>query len=197
MNHLAHLLVSNDSDDWIGGALAADEIRGTPPVHYSDDAVRAVLLHRHLDAYTDSHPVNRKTRQIFREHRHYARVLVDVFYDHVLALNFETYGGMSLEEFAPRVYDGLARSRSWLPRALAQRLPRMIDDDFLVRYKTPDHITRTLRFLSSRFSRAVDLTTAMETFATNLPAISANAHAFLPAMIREAESHKKGLGTRG
>lgn len=194
MNHLAHLLVSNDNSDWIGGALAADELRGQPPASYSADAVRAVLLHRSLDAYTDSHPVTRETRAMFPQYRHYARVLVDVFYDHVLALDFQRYSPEPLPLFSQRMYKGLDEARQWLPPALARRLPRMIEDDFLQRYRTPEHIVRTLSYLSSRFSRPIDLTPAMDLYRANTNEIHAQAHAFLPQMIHQASRRKTGSG---
>jgi len=195
MNHLAHLLVSNESEAWIGGALAADEIRGVPPSSYSHDAIRAVFLHRHLDAFTDSHPVGRQTRAIFSEYRHYARVLVDVFYDHILALEFENYCDEPLPKFATRMYSGLDAARTWLPAALARRVPMMIADDFLVRCQTPEHVIRTLRFLSSRFTRKVDLVPSFEIFTSNRETIADHARRFLPEMIEEAARKKRELSS--
>lgn len=193
MNHLGHLLVSNDNEAWIGGALAADEFRGAPPASYSDDAVRAVSLHRHLDAFTDSHPVTGETRAIFAEYRHYSRVLVDVFYDHILALEFERYSAEPLPEFARRMYAGLETARSWLPAALSARIPMMIADDFLVRYRTRQQVIRTLGYLSSRFSRRIDLVPSVTTFEAERETIAAHARRFYPEMIQQAQREKERL----
>jgi acyl carrier protein phosphodiesterase len=193
LNHLAHFLVSNGSAGWTGGAIAADEIRGPAPAGWPADAKRAVTLHRHLDAFTDAHPIVRKTRGHFPSYRHYARVLADVYYDHVLALHFERFSSEPLERFTQRVYGELQASRGWLPEPLNASIPRMIADDFLVRYRTREHVVRTLARLSSRFRRRVDLTSSFTIYEAARTAIDEEALQFLVEMIIEAQRYRQAL----
>ena len=50
-----------------------------------------IHLHRSIDSFTDTHPIFRQhCKLFFPEHSHYARVILDVVYDHFLAQLWET-----------------------------------------------------------------------------------------------------------
>jgi acyl carrier protein phosphodiesterase len=56
-------------------------------------------LHRAIDTFTDAHPVFRESTKVTFRYHHYAGVIVDVFYDHFLAKNWNNYSDENLEEF--------------------------------------------------------------------------------------------------
>lgn len=185
--------MSNGDGDWTGGAIAADEVRGTTPASWPENAKRAVALHRHLDAFTDTHLTARVTRRHFPEFRHYARVLVDVYYDHALARHFNRFSPEPLEVFAQRIYGELDTARDWLPEPLRTSVPRMIADDFLVRYRTTEHVRRTLAHLSKRFRREVDLTASLAIQEDLQEEIDDEALRFLPEMVDEARRYRRTI----
>ena len=57
MNFLAHLLLAGDDEGLRLGAMLGDFVRGKQALaEYDDDIQRGTMLHRHIDAFTDSLP---------------------------------------------------------------------------------------------------------------------------------------------
>lgn len=82
------------------GNFIADHIKGNYRGQYPISIERGIELHHQIDAFTDSHPITREIRNtLFKNHRHYSNVIVDMFYDHFLAKNFDNFSSKSLTEF--------------------------------------------------------------------------------------------------
>ncbi|MEL7021319.1 MAG: DUF479 domain-containing protein, partial [Bacteroidota bacterium] len=84
MNFLAHLFLSCNDESLLIGNFIADAIRNRDLKQYSKAIQSGVLLHRKIDSYTDNHPIIRKgTKRLRPQHRKYAAVVIDVFYDYL------------------------------------------------------------------------------------------------------------------
>ena len=92
MNYLAHLYLSDPSEDAWLGSLLGDFVKGPLDDRYSEEVTRAIVLHRKIDSYTDAHPVvlNSKSR-VSTQRRRYAGIMVDMFYDHFLAKHWREF----------------------------------------------------------------------------------------------------------
>lgn len=66
MNFLAHLHLASLANSSFLGNLMADFVRGTPEEQYSAPVAAGIRLHRRIDTLTDSHPLVREARQLFR-----------------------------------------------------------------------------------------------------------------------------------
>lgn len=63
-------------------------------------ASREILVHRAIDAFTDSHHLVLTAKCKFRtETRRFSGILLDIFYDHLLAKNWSSYSEEGLREF--------------------------------------------------------------------------------------------------
>ena len=92
MNFLAHIYLSGDNDLIKIGNFMADGIRGKQFENYHPEIQKGIILHRFIDTFTDAHPVFRQsTKKLHENYHHYAGVIVDVFYDHFLAKNWNLY----------------------------------------------------------------------------------------------------------
>jgi len=101
MNFLAHLYLSCDNEDLMIGNFIADFIRNKEVKDYSPEIQKGIFLHRQIDTYTDLHPMVKKgTHRLQKYHRKYSPVIVDVFYDYLLANNWERYSGKAWMIFA-------------------------------------------------------------------------------------------------
>jgi len=185
MNYLAHLFLSaNDPGDLIGN-LAVDFVKGRCP--YTRPAILAGMARHHrIDNFTDAHPAFRASRRRIDPPRHrYAGVVVDLFYDHLLAVSWPRYAGQTLDEFSAWVYGQLQAHQELLPPRLQRSLPRMIGDHWLGNYARAEGIARALHSLSRRSRRATDLTPALADLTTHYDAFAADFHAFFPALLAE------------
>src|SRR3954454_21954788 len=105
MNWLAHVYLSEPRVEFQLGNLLADIVKRPERTEFGDDFVRGAERHRAIDAFTDAHPVVRRSRaRISAPYRRFSGVLVDIFYDHLLASTWNRYADVSLETFTAEFY---------------------------------------------------------------------------------------------
>ncbi|MBF3245410.1 DUF479 domain-containing protein, partial [Pseudomonas aeruginosa] len=115
MNYLAHLHLGGPQPAQLLGSLYGDFVKGRLQGQWPGEIERAIQLHRRIDAFTDSHPlVHAAKRRFPLERRRFAGVLLDVFFDHCLARDWNDYADEPLPQFVERVY-GTLRTASPLP----------------------------------------------------------------------------------
>jgi len=119
VNHLAHALLAGPNDDVLLGSLLGDFWRGAPDPGWPEGVRAGVVLHRKIDVYTDSHPyVDAARAQFETPWRRYAGILIDIYFDHVLAREWPRHADEPLEAFSARCAGLLERHAAWLPADL-------------------------------------------------------------------------------
>lgn len=190
MNFLAHLLLCDGDDQRLVGGLAGDFVRGVDLSSLPAGVRRGVALHRAVDRFTDAHPLFARSRARLPDAmRHWRGVLVDVFYDHVLARDFEAHAAMPLRAFADRVYGLLAAHRDWLPPRLQRAAPVMIEHDWLCAYAHPQGVAEILGRMGARTRRESPLAQAAALLPEIGPGLADDFAGFFP-QVRE---HVAGL----
>ncbi|MCC0177441.1 DUF479 domain-containing protein [Waterburya agarophytonicola K14] len=100
MNWLAHLLLAESNPEVSLGNLLGDLIKGEAREALNPTLQRGLECHQAIDIFTDKHPLVKRSKQrISNEYRRFAGILIDVFYDYILANNWQHYSNVSLEEF--------------------------------------------------------------------------------------------------
>ncbi|MFT5251532.1 MAG: acyl carrier protein phosphodiesterase [Flavobacteriales bacterium] len=151
MNFLAHIYLSGNSDLLKIGNFMADGIRGKQFETYPQEIQKGITLHRTIDTFTDAHPIFREsTKKLHSRYHHYAGVIVDVFYDHFLAKNWNSYSDENLEEFIERFYQSLRDNRSILSPRTANFMDVMFRENWLLSYKTVEGIDKILTQMDRR-----------------------------------------------
>ena len=151
MNFLAHIYLSGDNDLIKIGNFMADGIRGKHFESYPLEIQKGIILHRSIDTFTDAHPIFRQsTKRLHEKYHHYAGVIVDVFYDHFLAKNWNTYSDEKLEKFTARFYQSLKENFIALSERTKGMMPYMIEQNWLVSYQTVEGINRILTQMDQR-----------------------------------------------
>ena len=79
-----------------------------------------------------------------------AGVIVDIFYDHFLAKNWNQYSEVSLDKYVERFYDLLEVNYHILPDNIKHMMPYMISDNWLLNYAQLDGIGRVLNGMNRR-----------------------------------------------
>ena len=184
MNFLAHMFLSCGDEDLLIGNFIADFIRNRDLVLYSGEVVKGIHLHRHIDSFTDTHPeVVQSTRLLRENHGKYAPVVIDVCYDYILSKNWNRYTGEPIEEFAFRVYDVLSRNVDILPDHLQELAPKMISDNFLLKYGTEAGLRRTFERIGKRAKYAGNWSSAFDDMITHYDHLEKGFNIFFPEMI--------------
>ncbi|MGB1043443.1 MAG: ACP phosphodiesterase, partial [Tenacibaculum sp.] len=151
MNFLAHLYLSKNNINLLIGNYIADHIRGNKFNHYNKEIQQGILLHREIDTFTDTHPIVRKSkRRLHERYGHYDGVIIDIFYDHFLAKNWNRYSEIPLELYSKSVYQLLKKNEDILPEKSIQFLKYMIEYDILYHYKSIAGIQKVLNGMNYR-----------------------------------------------
>ena len=196
MNFLAHLHLSEGTPGSMLGGILADFVKGPDVAALPPDVIAGVMLHRHIDAFTDRHPVvQRSVGRVSEKLGWFAGIVIDVYYDHVLAREWDHYSGEPLRAFADRVYALLDDHMSFVPPEASVFVRRFIDTDRLVQYATPEGLADTLLRLSKRImqrmpKRDVRLQDSMPDLIAADADLAADFHAFYPELIASADGWK-------
>lgn len=151
MNYLAHLFLSCQDDDLVIGNFIADSIRNKEVKTYPFSIQQGIILHRKIDTYTDEHPIVRQgTRRLHIHHHKYAPVVIDVFFDNLLAYNWERYATEPLTDFAKKMYNLLEERQMDLPLKMQKYVPNMIANNWLEKYGTMEGLQYTFERLDMR-----------------------------------------------
>ncbi|MDD0974483.1 ACP phosphodiesterase [Pseudomonas fontis] len=162
MNYLAHLHLGGQLPEQLLGSLYGDFVKGPLHGRFPLTLEAAIRLHRQIDVFTDAHPLVLNALVRFpRERRRYAGIILDVFFDHCLALHWQDYAEQPLAQFTGRVYQVLAAQPD-LPGRLAQIAPYMAADDWLGSYREFAVLEQVFRGISRRLSRPEGMAGAME-----------------------------------
>ncbi|MDT0689778.1 acyl carrier protein phosphodiesterase [Salegentibacter sp. F188] len=163
MNYLAHIYLSGNDDNLKIGNFIADSIKGKNFLKFPEPIQKGVVLHRAIDQYTDTHPVVKKSvTRLFSRYSHYSRVIVDILYDHFLAVNWKNYSQTPLEEYTEEFYDLLRENKSDLPKAVQKFMPYMFRDNWLLSYASIDGITKILYQMNHRTKGKSNMDLAVE-----------------------------------
>jgi acyl carrier protein phosphodiesterase len=202
MNFLAHIYLSGENEDLMLGNFIADMVKGRQIENFHQGIVDGILLHRKIDAFTDAHPIVEKSKMRLRnKYRLYAGVVVDMFYDHFLARNWEEYSNHSLNGFVKQAYNVLLRNYFMLPVRARYMLPFMITGNWLSNYRDLERLqqhfegmARRTPFKSGMEHAVFDLVGFYEEFETEF-------HTFFPELVQYVEKlgishahHQNGWG---
>ncbi|MGM0636294.1 MAG: ACP phosphodiesterase [Bacteroidota bacterium] len=151
MNYLAHAYLSGNSDYIMVGNFIADFIKGSNFEKYPDEVAFGIILHRKIDLFTDTHPtVSLSKQKFFGEFRHFSSVIVDIVYDHFLAVNWSHYNQIDLADFIEKFYQALQNNMDILPANVKRILPYMLDDNWLLSYQSVEGIHKILYQMNKR-----------------------------------------------
>lgn len=152
MNLLAHAYLSGTKEEVLIGNLVGDFFKGHGfQSHQNDLFKKGIVLHRFIDDYTDKHPSTLYCKKLlWNKYRHYSGVLVDIFYDHFLAKNWNNYSDISLSEFTQNTYKTLSTYPDLIPEKASYMINHMITNNWFESYQSMEGIQRTLQGMSRR-----------------------------------------------
>ncbi len=189
MNFLAHVFLSQHDDELLVGNFIGDFVRKSEDRNYSIGIQQGLELHRKIDIFTDTHPVVRESTRLLHERHHkYAPVLMDVFYDFLLAKNWEQFSSIDLPNFTQNVYKILESYLPIMPPVLQHRVPLMIADDWLVQYGKLEGLEFTFNRMKRRASEPSHFDRAVETLQLHLETLNEGFQQFFPNLMEYVQS---------
>lgn len=190
MNFLAHIYLSGANPRVMVGNFIGDFVKGRNLVQQFDEEVAfGIELHRAIDFYTDHHPIVKQSKNLlWPTYRHYAAVLIDVFYDHFLSRYWEKFSAVPLTEYATNIYASLKSFEFVLPADVRQLLPYMIRQNWLVNYGNFDGLQQTLNGMSRRTRHDSKMEQSIVDLEQHYDALKADFEQFLPDLIQHCNT---------
>ncbi len=183
MNYLGHLYLSGDDPQVIVGNFMADDVKGRDLSRFPEGIQSGIRLHRAIDSFTDQHPSLQAGRARVREHAgRYSGVVMDLFYDHLLASHWQRAHIEPLPAFAQRMYALLKEHEPTMPEGIRYMLGFMIERDWLTSYASLDGIGRALHGLSKRVPQGAPMAGAEAVLAEHIDEYRREFDIFLPAI---------------
>lgn len=190
MNWLAHVLLSEPTPGFRIGNLLPDLLGATELASLPSGFQRGIACHRDIDAFTDKHPVFRRSvSRVSAKHRRFAPILVDVFYDHFLSVTWKQHYPEPLEVFLAEIYASFDTQRDHLSPTILGHLHRMREENWLGSYRDIAGIQLTLERISRRFRRPIQLGEAIGELESNYAALNADFTEFFPELRAQVAPH--------
>ena len=168
MNFLAHIYLSGESDQVKIGNFIGDFVKGQAYRDYPKLISRGILMHRNVDSYTDGNPVVKKTILFFRQkYGLYAGIVVDILYDHFLAVEWHQHALIDLQDFILAFYHVLENNFHFLPERVQSFTPRFIQLNWLATYHELSGVEKVLDRMSKRTSLPNETKYAMQIMEKN------------------------------
>lgn len=204
MNYLAHAFLAGAvTPDRVGG-VAGDFVRGRLdplPPEIGPVLGAGLILHRRIDAWADTHPAFQRSRARISTHRRrVSGIMVDLFYDHFLAVHWSVLaaalpGEQQLEDFVANTYRLIARHPEPLPARFHETFGHMVREDWLTSYRDPASIALALDRLGQyRLRQPNSLQGAGAELLEHYAGLEADFMEFLPAAQAFAASIQQARG---
>jgi len=197
MNFLAHLCLANGDTGLMLGGMYGDFVRGRRALRTFPDPIRqGIVLHRYIDRRTDHSQVVKKLRNGFpREFRRYAGIIIDLAFDHELAVNWWRYMPGSLERFDVEVRDLLRDNAEHVPEKLASFMDYADRHGLFTAYREEDVIMYSLAGLGTRLSRPNPLHRVAEIWPELAPEFKPAFRQFFPLIQSEVMDWRERMST--
>jgi acyl carrier protein phosphodiesterase len=187
MNYLVHFLLAGDDEELRLGNLLGDFVKGRVERFEHEGLTErlrtGIQMHRTIDAFSDRHPaVLRSKRILAPEYGRLSGVIVDVFYDHVLARRWAEHHPRPLPAYTQDVYRTLRGNLHRLPAAVHPLVEFMSRGDWLQGYASQRGIERALQGMAQRRPVAAGIGTAAGLLADHFERFSADFDDFLPEL---------------
>lgn len=180
MNFLSHAFLAGKTPALIVGGIAGDWIKGHLPGTLPADLAQGAALHRAIDTWSESNDAFRRSRsRVSAIRRRYAGVLVDMFYDHVMARHWPDLHHQPLGEYSARVYRLIRERRQDLPADSHLAMDYMAQEDWLGSYARIEGIAAVLVRMSHRARQPNPLAHGEEEFLADAEGYADDFHEWL------------------
>lgn len=200
MNFLAHLCLANGDSGLMMGGLIGDFVRGRRALRAYPEPIRqGIVLHRYIDKCTDRSPVVKNLLPKFpREFRRYAGIIIDLAFDHELAVNWWRYMPGSLERFDVEIRDLLSANTEWVPDKLTLFMHYAERHGLFSAYRQEAVVLNALAGTGMRLSRPNPLHRVDEIWPEMAPLFKQSFRQFFPQIQSEVlEWRKRNPTTTG
>ena len=184
MNFLAHIYLSGENTELMLGNFLGDFVKGNKYKLFNPEIQKGILLHRHIDTFTDANVIVRKSkRRLHERYRHYDGIIIDIFYDHFLAKNWHHYSAIPLDIYAQGFYNLMHTNLDILPEKARNLLPYMEQYNWLYNYQFMEGMESVLQGMNRRTKMISKMDLAIEDLQVHYTEFENDFRAFFKELI--------------
>jgi len=148
------MLLSGNDDELLVGNFMGDFVKGPLDDRFPARIRQGLTLHRRIDSFASQNELFQKSRRRIDAHFGlYRGVMVDIFYDHYLVVDWSNWSGEPLDEYLARSRRVISNHYGELPERL-QKLVPYIFDELIPSYAEVRGIGNALERMSRRLTRS-------------------------------------------
>ena len=133
--------------------MMGDFVKGVLNAGYPPRITKGLELHRRIDSFAGRHPAFiASKRRISSDYGHYRGILVDLYYDHFLAAEWESFSDEPFELFVAKAWRIMREHGEILPQRLQARLEEIFTR-WLPSYRQVEGVDAVLRRMAARVGR--------------------------------------------
>lgn len=195
MNFLGHLFFSNDDPALMHANLYGDFVKGRDLSHFPKLIQNGIELHREIDHFIDNHPsVRTMMHELYASLPKVSAVAIDLFYDHVLAIEWTNYRADTLEEFSNNFYQCDPTTLYSFSEQYLYMFMRMKNSDWLSNYKSLQGLEYACKGVSQRINFPNQLKYGRIVYEQNESRIKESFHEFMSDAVPHFKTfHKRKL----
>lgn len=194
MNFLGHLYFSDNNLDLMYANLFGDFVKGKNYGHYSKTIQNGIKLHRTIDNYIDNHPaVTKLRRKLYTPLPKISGIAIDLYFDHVLAANWDEFHNQPLDSFLDNFHQKTIRKEDYNNPMFLFLIDKMKKGRWLYHYKSAQGLDNACFGLSKRISFPNVLDEAPEIFKEFEAEIHFAFNSFMSEAIPYFESYYKKM----
>lgn len=183
MNFLAHIFLSGDNPDIRFGNFIGDDVKGNNYQHFPEQIQKGILLHRHIDSFTDTHASTSETlKLLYPKMGKVSGIALDIYNDHFLAKNWERYSDENLLDFTLKFYDQIEDYSHYMPATLERMYYFMKKDNWLYHYKSKSRLASTFSNMVKKYPFAEKLNFASESLVEHYDNLEEHFSTFFPLL---------------
>lgn len=180
MNFLGHLYFSRNDRDLMIANLFGDFVRGRNFDHFPPLIQEGIFLHRQIDHYIDTHPLVRELKlELMTELPKVGPIAVDLFFDHLLAKNWEQYHFAPYDSFLLDFYQHESEYAEQYPTSFLHFMEKLRQHKWMNHYPSKYGLMKSCEGVSKRLSFETKLADAHVVFEQKEETIETVFHAFM------------------
>ncbi|HLP54316.1 MAG TPA: ACP phosphodiesterase [Fluviicola sp.] len=153
MNYLGHLYLSGNDTSLMQANLYGDFIKGSNLSDLDPEIEKGIRLHRAIDHFIDNHKAVHELLPVLRtDLPKVAGIAIDIYFDHLLAKNWQTFHPQPYADYLDVVYQSLNSNDKRYNTDYLLFLERLLQYRWINHYPNLDAVDRMSKNISSQLS---------------------------------------------
>ncbi len=175
--------MSGENPDIRFGNFIGDDVKGNNYLNFPAEIQRGILLHRHIDSFTDTHDITLETlKLLYPKMGKVSGIALDIYNDHFLAKNWSEYSNENLLDFTLNFYEQVQSYREYIPPTLERMYYFMKKDNWLYGYQSKSKLASTFSNMVKKYPFAEKLNFAPECLVEHYDSLEEHFSTFFPLL---------------